>query len=52
MDFGQLLLEYKFKTTEKKKGQFWWKEQQWNRDPEGFKTKNMRVRKEKVERSF
>eukprot|EP00347_Sterkiella_histriomuscorum_P015781 403355705 len=47
MDFQQLLLEYKFKTTEKKKGQFWWKEQAWNKTDHKVK-----VRKEKVERSF
>lgn len=47
MDFGQLLLEYKFKTTEKKKGQFWWKDQAWNKSDHKIK-----VRREKVERSF
>ena len=41
------MLEYKFKTTEKKKGQFWWKDQAWNKSDHKIK-----VRREKVERSF
>ena len=45
------MLEYKFKTTEKKKGQFWWKDQPWNKNGSDA-NKPIRVRKEKVERSF
>jgi hypothetical protein len=53
MDFGQLLLEYKFKTTEKKRGHFWWKDQPWNKNAgDAASGKIPRVRKEKVERSF
>ena len=52
MDFKQLLLEYKFKTTEKKKGQFWWKDQPWNKLQENNPNKISKVRKDKVERCF
>ena len=30
MDFKQLLYEYQFKTSDKKKSEFWWKNEKWN----------------------
>jgi len=55
MDFKQLLYEYSHKTSEKKRGEFWWKNEKWNQPSNTARRADYadkESRKEKVERAF